>query len=242
MHRSYHQWHSANLGRTMEMLVFGHAGARVLVFPPRVGRFYDNENRGMIEALRPQLENGLLQLFCVDSLDEESIYCNWKHPRQRIERHMEFEAYILNEVLPFSASINSNPYLISHGCSLGAFHALNIALRHPQHFNRVVAFSGRNDLTLSLPDFPDLFGGYFDEDIYYHTPSRYLPNLTEEPILKSVRNLDILLAVGDEDPFYQNTRDLSQTLWDKGIWHALHVWSGRAHRFRYWRQMAKHYF
>ena len=62
----------------MELLVFGHAGARVLVFPPRMGRFYDNENRGMIEALRPQLENGSMQLFCLDSLDGESFYCNWK--------------------------------------------------------------------------------------------------------------------------------------------------------------------
>lgn len=242
MHRSYHQWCSDGLGRWVELLVFGHAGARVLVFPPRMGRFYDNENRGMIEALRPQLENGSMQLFCLDSLDGESFYCNWKHPRQRIERHLQYENYILNEVLPFSVSINPNPNLISHGCSLGAFHALNIALRHPQQFQRVLAFSGRYDLCLNLPDFNDLFGGYYDEDIYFNTPTHYLGRLCDETLLSQLRRLDIILAVGDEDPFYQNTCDLSRLMWDKGIWHALHVWNGRAHRFRSWREMAKNYF
>src|SRR5689334_13567245 len=32
MHREYHRWYSPVLGRDMEMLVFGHAGARMLAF------------------------------------------------------------------------------------------------------------------------------------------------------------------------------------------------------------------
>ncbi|MBC8077315.1 MAG: esterase, partial [Chloroflexales bacterium] len=39
MHRSYHAWHSPALGRTMELLVFGHGGTPVLVFPTSRGRF-----------------------------------------------------------------------------------------------------------------------------------------------------------------------------------------------------------
>ncbi len=33
MNREYLRWFSPSLQRDMEMLVFGHAGARVLVFP-----------------------------------------------------------------------------------------------------------------------------------------------------------------------------------------------------------------
>jgi len=40
MHRAYHRWHSPSLGRDMELLVYGHAGARVLVFPTSQGRFF----------------------------------------------------------------------------------------------------------------------------------------------------------------------------------------------------------
>ena len=39
MNREYHQWWSERLRRNMELLVFGHAGAKVLVFPSRLGRF-----------------------------------------------------------------------------------------------------------------------------------------------------------------------------------------------------------
>ena len=41
MNREYHKWWSPNLSRDMELLVFGHSGAKVLVFPTRGGRFYE---------------------------------------------------------------------------------------------------------------------------------------------------------------------------------------------------------
>ena len=52
MNREYHKWHSPALGRDMELLVFGHAGTPYLVFPTSMGRFFDYENRGMIDAVR----------------------------------------------------------------------------------------------------------------------------------------------------------------------------------------------
>jgi len=46
MHREYQHWYSPSLGREMELLIFGHAGARVLVFPTSMGRFFEWEDRG----------------------------------------------------------------------------------------------------------------------------------------------------------------------------------------------------
>ena len=51
MNREYHKWKSSRLGREMELLVFGHAGMPVVVFPTSGGRFYEFEDRGMIGAL-----------------------------------------------------------------------------------------------------------------------------------------------------------------------------------------------
>jgi esterase/lipase superfamily enzyme len=48
MQREYYEWFSPHLNRNMELLVFGHSGARVLVFPTRHGRFYDYEDFGML--------------------------------------------------------------------------------------------------------------------------------------------------------------------------------------------------
>ena len=39
MVREYHKWHSPRLGREMELLVFGHGGLPVVVFPRRAGGF-----------------------------------------------------------------------------------------------------------------------------------------------------------------------------------------------------------
>jgi esterase/lipase superfamily enzyme len=221
----------------MELLVFGHAGARVLVFPTRVGRFFDYENHGMVDTLGHHLRMGWLQLICVDSIDHESFYCNWCRPRDRILRHLNYERYILDEVLPFSESINGNPFLISHGCSFGAFHAVNIALRHPHRFAKVVALSGRYDLTQSLDGFRDLFDGYYDEDVYFNMPNHYLPGISDHHLLEAIRRLDIKIVIGEHDPFLDDNRRLSETLWQKGIWHLFKVWSGRAHGYRRWREM-----
>ncbi|MBP6471986.1 MAG: esterase, partial [Chloroflexi bacterium] len=84
MNREYHRWYSPSLERDMEMLIFGHAGARVLVFPTSMGRFYEWEDRDMMGALRDQLDNGSIHMYCVDSVDEESWYAKWKHPGSRV--------------------------------------------------------------------------------------------------------------------------------------------------------------
>ncbi len=242
MKREYHNWFSHRLNREMELLVFGDSGLRVIVFPTRQGRFYDYENFGLVASLGHQIESGRIQLFCVDSLDSESLYAWGKSPRERIARHCEYEQYILNEVVPFTANVNSDPNLAAHGCSIGAWHAVNISLRNPWLFQRVVGLSGRYDLTQPVGSFPGLFDGHYDNDIYFHTPNHFIPNLSDPHVLSRLRNLQISLAVGEHDAFGGSNRRLSESLWEKGVAHTLDIWGGEAHRARYWREMAPRYF
>jgi esterase/lipase superfamily enzyme len=240
--REYHKWMSVRLERDMELLVFGHGGARVLVFPTREGRFFDYENWGLVESLRHRIEAGAIQLFCVDSVDSESLYGRGRPPHQRIARHNEYERYILDEVVPFTEVKNDHPDLVAHGCSIGAYHSVNIAFRHPEVFRRVVALSGRYDLTRNMGPFPDLFDGHYSEDIYFHTPNHFIPNLWEEETIDRLRRLDVTLAVGREDLFEPSNRDLSGALWNKDVAHRLEYYTGEAHRARYWREMIPRYF
>ena len=110
MKRQYHKWFSHPLGRDMELLAFGHAGAKVLVFPTREGRFYDYENWGLVNALRPSIEGGHIRLFCVDGVDSESLYCRAVPPPARAGRHRQYEGYILQEVIPLMLSENGVPH------------------------------------------------------------------------------------------------------------------------------------
>lgn len=242
MNREYHRWTSPHLGRDMEMLVFGHAGAKVLVFPTRDGRFYEYENIGMVRALAPRIEAGELQLFCVDSIDHESFYCFWCRPQDRIRRHEQFEAYLLHDVLPMMAARNDHPVTIAHGCSLGAFHAANFAFRHPRLIQRLLAFSGRYDLTAPIEHFRDLFDGHYDDGVYFHMPNHYLPGLSCPDRMAAIRRMSVTLVIGGDDPFYASTVRLRDILAEKGVSVAMPVWDGRAHQGGAWRRMAELYF
>jgi esterase/lipase superfamily enzyme len=225
----------------MELLIFGHAGAKVLMFPTRDGRFWEYENLRVVASLAGKVEAGFLQLYCIEGLAGETFYNAQRHPADRIRRHAAFEEYVLNEVLPLMASINGHDCTMAMGCSLGAFQATSLALRHPHLFRKLVAFSGRYDLTLKVENFADLFDGYYADDIYFHTPTHFLPGLACAWRLQNLRQLDIVLAVGNEDPFLDNTRHLSQLLSEKQVRHQLHLWQGRAHRATAWRHMAALY-
>ena len=59
--RDYIKEYSHSLGRDMELLHFGHAGTPLLAFPTSMGRFYQWEDFGMVEALSDLLQSGAVQ-------------------------------------------------------------------------------------------------------------------------------------------------------------------------------------
>jgi esterase/lipase superfamily enzyme len=225
----------------MELLAFGDSGSPVLFFPTRMARFYDYEDWGVINALRGKIDAGAIQIYCIDSIDKESFYCKEISPTQKIKRHFEFEKYILSEVLPLIKSQNNHPDIISAGCSFGAYHAVNIAFRHPDLFKKVIGISGRYDLTVKLEFFDDLLDGYHDEDVYFHMPSKYLPNISNPHLIDSLRRLDIILIVGKEDAFLENNLFLSEQLSQKHIPNTLHLMEGEAHKPKYWGELMRKY-
>ncbi len=234
MNREYHRWHSPSLNRDMELLVFGHGGARMLVFPTSLGKFYEWEDRSMIAALGEHLERGWIHMFCVDSVDAESWYARWAHPGGRAWRHVQYENYLLNEVLPLVYQKNSTPYLIVAGASFGAYHAMNFALRHPDMTNRVITMSG-------IFDIGRWTGGYSDDNVYFNNPCAYIANENDEGRLNLLRRLDITIAVGRDDANRGHNEYFSGLLWSKGIWHALRLWDGWAHDWPWWKDMIRHY-
>lgn len=241
MRRDHHRWYSPRLDRDMELLIFGHAGAKVLMFPTRDGRFWEYERLGLVASLADKVEAGLLQLYCIEGLAQESFYDRGRHPADRIRRHAALEDYILHEVLPLMAALNAHDCTMVAGCSLGAFQAASLVLRHPHLFRKLVALSGRYDLTAPVECFGDLFDGYYGDDVYFHTPAHFLPGLSCAERLAALRRLDIVLAIGREDPFLDGNRHLGRLLDEKGVPHRLHVWDGRAHSARSWRKMAALY-
>ena len=218
----------------MDLLVFGHAGARVLVFPSSMGKFFEWEDQGMIRALAAHLENGWLQLYCVDSVDADSWYAKWKHPADRARYHGRYDAYVRDEVVPFTQHRNANPFLITTGASFGAYHAMTFALRYPELVGRVVAMSGVYDIR-------DVSGEYTDENVYPYNPAEFVVHEHEHGRLDAMRRMDLIIAIGQDDSMRGESEYFSGRLWAQNIWHALRIWDGWAHDWPYWRQMIATY-
>ena len=220
----------------MELLVFGHGGAPVLVFPTSMGRFYQWEEFGMVQALSQYLKQGWIQLFCVDSVDSESWYNHSVPVAVRGARHNQYERYLLDEVLPFIKNQNATPYLIATGCSFGAYHAANFSFKHPDRVDRCIAISGNYDLHF-------LLDGQYDDSCYFNSPDDYLSNLSDEHYLRGYReHMHLILVVGGSaDICYNGTQRLGDILAAKDIPHTLDVWGPAWHDWPWWKQMIVKY-
>lgn len=235
MRRDYRKWYSHRLGREMELLLFGHAGLPCLVLPTSCGRFYEFEHFGMVDAVAQKLETGQIQLFCVDSLDAESWYNRDVSPRWRIARHIQYEQYLLEEVLPLIRTENGSSRLLTAGCSFGGYHAANLTLRHPQIFSGFLSLGGIFDPSRFL-------SGYHDADCYFHTPSQYLANLSDPWFYERYRQGTYILATGEHDICLDANRGMSRLLSHKAIPHRLDIWGeGSKHDWPWWQRMLATY-
>jgi esterase/lipase superfamily enzyme len=235
MNREYHKWYSSRLGRDMELLVFGHSGLPVLGFPTSGGRFYQFEDCGLIDAMWGRIEAGQLQFFCVDSVDIESWYNRGVPPRWRIARHVQYEDYLIHEVVPLVRLKNRNPHFVALGCSFGGYHATNIALRHPDIFTSLLSMSG----AFYVSNFLD---GYYDQDCYFHLPTHYLPNLTDPWYLDRYRRNNYIFGTGWDDRCLSQNQNFDRILSEKGIPHKLYTWETRnSHDWPTWRRMVQEY-
>lgn len=215
--KSYKAWKSPSVGRKMEMLIFGNEGTPVILFPSAYGNMDEWEKSGAFDVLEEQITEGYNQFFCVDAFATESFVNKSIEPLSRIKKFNLYQEYIIDEVVPFIAKENSNPFIISAGVGIGAYCALLLALKHPLKFHKVIGISGYYDISVHMDDI-------VDDSIYFNNPIQFIPNLHEEELLKKLSSVDIRLLNYKNDPTIDATRRMSDTLWLRFIEHEHYVW------------------
>lgn len=218
----------------MHVRWFGHGGARLLAFPTTMGDHNEWPNRYMPDVLGEHLAKGWLQLWCLDANHDASWYNKAAHPGHRAWVHLQYERYILDELLPFTQHVNGNGFVIAAGASFGAFHALSLALRNPTRFHRAIGMSGMYDIR-------GMTDGYSDGTVYACNPMEFMANEWDPARLEAFRRQDLILATGRGDPHYGENEALSAILWGKGIGNALRIWDGWCHDWPYWERMILKY-
>lgn len=238
MHVEHHGWHSPSLGHNMNLRVYGHSGKPILVFPSQGGSLNEYEDFGMIGQIRPWIDRGEIRVITPAGLDHQTWVDFDAHPAQRARRYNDYDSYIVREVVPFIQSKAPGEGIMTHGCSMGAYHAVNFFFKHPDLFDSVIALSGVYKLNMFI-------GDYMDENVYFNTPLAYLSNMTDHATLERYRRSQIVVCVGQgawEEPMIEDTQELRRILEAKSVPAWIDVWGHDvAHDWPWWRVMMPYF-
>lgn len=224
------------------VVVHGHWGRPVLVFPSEQGSAWDFENNGMVGAVADLVEAGRVKLYCVDSHDGASWSDTSLPLEERARRHAAYDSWILGQVVPYVRGDSGGaPDVATLGCSLGAYHALNFALRRADVFPLALCLSGSYD--------PSAWHGWGErgDATYFNNPMDYVPHLHGDHLDRLRERLSVLLVCGrgqweDTTGSLPGTLAMGAALMDKGIRCEVDVWGEEwPHDWPSWRaQLAKH--
>lgn len=196
----------------------------------------------MVAALGELISAGRIKLYCVDSFDHES-WSNLGIPlEERSRRHGVYEAWILNEVVPFVRhDCAGASELIVCGASLGAYHAANFALKRADVFPLAICLSGNYD-----PASWNAWGERGDA-AYFNNPMDYVAHTGGEHLDWLRSRLSVLLVCGqgrweDTTGALESTRRFAALLAKKGIRCELDVWGHDvAHDWPSWHAQLAHH-
>ena len=241
MRRVVDLWSPA-VGSAGTVIVHGHWGRPVLVFPSEAGRAGDFESNGMVEAVADLVDGGRVKLYCVDSYDAASWSKRDAPVEERARRHGAYESWIVDQVVPFIHDDCGGPLAVyATGASMGAFHAANFVLRRGDLFPRGLCLSGNYD--------PSTWYGWGEQGdaLYFQNPMAYVPGLHGDHLDWLRRQVHLVLVCGqgmweDTTGALDSTRALAGLLAEKGIPHELDVWGHDvAHDWPWWRRQLPHH-
>ncbi len=241
MHRRYERIHSLAIGRDMQLLVFGHYGAPLIAFPSGGGQFFDFESNGMIGAVAPWLEAGKVKIYCPEGLDHESWLNHGADPGWRAHRHTKYQDFVVHDLVPFIRRDCQTPDIRIGltGCSLGAYHAVNFALKFPYWFHYALCMSGRYEISA-------IAGGADGMDLYFNNPLAYVSHLHGEALQLIRDHTHLTLVCGQgawEDQCLRETHRLADLFVEKGISHERDIWGHDVeHHWYWWRKQIAHHF
>ena len=228
------------MGRDMEFEVYGHAGVPLLIFPTQGGRFYDYKNNGMIETLRPFIDDERVRVFAVDGADFEGVNLAGSNPLHAAWRMECYYRYITEEMVPrIRDYTQSDIGPITHGCSMGATHAANMYLRRPDLFQGVLAISGCYDLRY-------FFGDAGGEYAHLNSPIRTLEGLPyDHPWIDYYRAGKICIVIGQgawEHELLPDNHRLRHLFQEKNIPVRFDFWGYDVnHDWPWWHKMLPYY-
>jgi len=222
------------------VLAYGHYGRPLVAFPSENGEPHDWEDRGMVEAIAPLLDDGKVKLYCVPSFDRDSWTRGDLSLEERARRHGHYEWWVLTKLVPFVQADSHAHELMAAGASFGAYHSVNFCLKRSDLFPLAIGMSGVYDVAVQG-------GGERGEAVYFNNPMDYVTNLQGDHLDWLRRQASVLLVCGqgqweDTTGALDSTKRFGALLAEKGVPHEVDLWGHDVpHDWPSWRRQLAHH-
>jgi esterase/lipase superfamily enzyme len=225
-----------------DVVVHGHWGRPLLAFPAERGNADDWQETGMVDAVRPLVDAGRVKLYCVTSYDSATWRDDSLSLEERARRHGVYEHWICDEVAPWIRDHSGGrDDIMLAGCSFGAYHAANFALKRADLFPLAVCMSGVYDVAI--------VGGAWErgDAVYFNNPMDYVAHLQGDHLdwLRSRASVILVCGQGqweDTTGALDSTRRFAALLAEKGLRHELDLWGHDVpHDWPSWRAQLAHH-
>ena len=224
----------------LRLLAYGHWGRPLLAFPSELGRRWDWEDAGMIDALAPLLDAGRVKIYCVDAADEYTWRADDQPLEERARRHGEYESWILDAVAPWIHEDTNGGEIAVTGASFGAYHAANFALKRADLFPLAICQSGVYDVSV-------VGWGDRGDSVYFNNPADYVSHLDGDHLDWLRGRVSLVLVCGsgqweDTTGALESTRRFGGQLAEKGIRCEVDIWGHEyPHDWPSWRDQLAHH-
>ncbi len=212
------------------MLVFGHRGYPVILFPTSKGRYYEGKDFGLVQTAAWFVDRGFIQIFCPDSIDAWSWYNRQAHPSWRVRNHTLYDRMVLHEIVERVRWNTGTGKVAVAGASFGGYHAVNFAFRHPELVSHLFSMSGAFD----IKSFMD---GYYDDNVYFNNPVDFISGLNHPELWR----MNIVLGTSEWDICRPANERLSGLLHNRNVNHWLDMRGWKEHDWPLWQEMFPHY-
>jgi esterase/lipase superfamily enzyme len=204
--------YSPAIGADGNVVVHGHYGRPVLVFPSEGGNAWDFENNGMVGAVGGLVEGGRVKLYCVDAFDSGE--------------RSQYESWILDQVVPFiHHDLGDSQDILTTGCSMGAYHAANFVLRRADLIPAAICLSGNYEFGLT-----DEVSGFHGDHLDWIRSRASFLLVCGQGMWE------------DTTGALESTKHLAWLLGEKGVRHELDLWGHDVpHDWPSWRAQIAHH-
>jgi esterase/lipase superfamily enzyme len=195
----------------------------------------------MIAAVSHLIDGGRAKVYCVDSFDSGSWHSTDLPLEARAEAHGLYEDWIINQIVPWIFNDCAGPQeVITTGCSFGAYHAANFALKRADLFPIAICQSGVYNVAV-------VGGGERGDAVYFNNPMDYVTNLEGEHLEWLRSRVSLLLVCGqgmweDTTGALDSTKSFAELLQSKGIRYEMDLWGWDVpHDWPSWRNQIAHH-